>query len=190
MKITAFLGSPRAGGNTDILTEHMLKGTQDAGLETEAIALRKLKIHPCTGCDKCWTNGQPCVFKDDMDGLYDAIAGSDILVFATPVYWYSCTAIMKAFVDRLVPFNRPEGRPLIQGKQAILITAYEEDGPTAAEPLVRMFELSFDYLGLQFIDKLIVSGVGPKGAVLEKPDALKQAYEIGIELINHYGVEK
>lgn len=91
---------------------------------------------------------------------------------------------MKAFIDRLVPFNRPEGRPLIQGKRAILVTAYEEEGPTAAEPLVQMFELSFAYLGLDFAARLIVDGVGPKGAVLDKPDVLEQAYTIGRALSN------
>ena len=185
MKITAFLGSPRKGGNTEIVTGRVLDGAREAGLETEAVALRSLKIHGCTGCDKCWqVDGHACVFKDDMAALYDTIAGSDVLLFATPVYWYAPTAIMKAFIDRLVPLNRPQGRPLIEGKRAILVTAYEEEGPTAAEPLVRMFELSFDYLGLRLVGKLVVDGVGPKGAVLDKPDVLEQAYRVGRNLPN------
>lgn len=110
--------------------------------------------------------------------LYDVVAGSDVLLFATPVYWYAPTSIIKAFIDRLVPFNRSQGRPLVAGKRAILVTACEE-GPAAAEPLVRMFELSFRYLGIEFGDRLIVDGVGPKGAVLGRPDALEKAYRIG-----------
>lgn len=184
MKITAFLGSPRAGGNTDILAGRVLDGARDSGLETETVALRKLKIRPCTGCEKCWSKGQPCVFKDDMSLLYDTIAGSDVLLFATPVYWYGPTAIMKAFIDRFVTFNRPQGRPLIEGKGAILVTAYEEEGPTAADPLVRMFELSFDYLGLRFVDRIVVDGVGPKGAVLGKAEALERAYNVGRRLVS------
>ena len=133
--------------------------------------------HPCIGCDKCWSKDRPCVFADDMP--YDAIAGSDVILIATPVYWYAPTAIMKAFMDRWVPLNRPQGRSMIQGKRAILVTAYEEDSPEAAEPLVKVFELSFAYLGLRFVGRLIVPGVGPKGAVLEKPDALERAYGIG-----------
>jgi multimeric flavodoxin WrbA len=179
VKLTAFLGSPRAGGNTDILAGRVLEGASEAGLETEAVALRKLRIRPCTGCDKCWLKGEPCIFDDDMSRLYGVIGASDILLFATPVYWYSCTATMKAFIDRLIPLNRPQGKPMIERKGGILVTAYEEDGPTAAEPLIRMFELSFDYMGLDFISRLVVSGVGPKGAVLEKPDALAQAHEVG-----------
>ena len=183
MKLTAFLGSPRAGGNTDILASWVLDGARAAGIETEAVALRKLKIRPCTGCEKCWQKDRPCALRsDDMDGLYEKIAGSDILLFATPVYWYAPTAIMKAFIDRFVVFNRPQGRPLIEGKGAILAVAYEEEGPTAAGPLVRMFELSFGYLGLRFIDRIVVGGVGPKGAILQKPEAIARAYAIGLSL--------
>lgn len=182
MKLTAVLGSPRAEGNTDILAARVLEGAADSGITTETIKLRNLSIHPCTGCDKCWEDGQPCIFQDDMSRIYDAIAASDVILFATPVYWYAPTAIMKAFIDRLVPFNRPQGRALIEGKGAILVTAYEEEGPTAAEPLIRMFELSFDYLGLRFLERLAVDGVGPRGAVLQKPEALELAYRIGRSL--------
>ncbi len=181
MRLLAILGSPRMGGNTDILTQRLVDGAREAGLETEAICLRSLKINPCIGCEKCWQiEGRPCAFKDDMP--YDSIAAADVLVFASPVYWYAPTAIMKAFIDRLVPLNRPQGRAMIDGKRAILITAYEEEGPTAAEPLVRMFELSFDYLGLSWAGRLIVDGVGPKGAVMDKPEALQRAYDIGMSL--------
>lgn len=179
MKVTAFLGSPRPKGNTDILTSRLLEGAEEAGHATQAVALRRLKVKPCIGCDKCWRNGEPCVLRDDMRGLYQAIAGSNVLVFATPVYWYGPTAIMKAFIDRLVPFNRPQGRALVEGKSAILVAAYEEEGPAAAGPLVRMFEMSFEYLGLKFVDRIIVDGVGPKGAVLQRKNALERACEAG-----------
>jgi multimeric flavodoxin WrbA len=179
MRITAFLGSPRANGNTDILASQVLEGARESGHITEAIALRRLTISPCIGCEKCWQNGQPCVLKDDMGDLYQTVADSQILVFATPVYWYAPTAIMKAFLDRLVPLNRPQGRPLIQNKGGVLVVVYEESGPEAAEPLIRMFEMSFDYLGLKFLDRIVVDGTGPKGAILQKPDALARAREIG-----------
>jgi multimeric flavodoxin WrbA len=186
MKLTAFLGSPRKGGNTDILAERVLAGASEAGLETATVALRTLKIHACTGCEKCWSKDRPCVFDDDMAQVYQAIAESDVLLFATPVYWYGPTTIMKTIIDRLVVLNRPQGRPMIEGKAAILAIAYEEEGPAAAEPLIKMFELSFDYLKVRLIGQAVVDGVGPKGAVLEKPEALAQAFEIGRSL----GTEK
>jgi len=182
MKLTAFLGSPRARGNTDTLAAQVVKGAKEAGLETETVALRKLQIRPCTGCEKCWKKGRPCVFDDDMAALYDTIAGTDILLFATPLYWYAPTALMKAFMDRLVPFNHPQGRPLIEGKGAILAVAYEEEKPEVVEPLMRMFEMGFDYLGVRLLDRVVAPGVGPKGAILQKPEVLAQAYEIGRRL--------
>lgn len=182
MKITAFLGSPRAGGNTDLLAEQVLRGASDAGFETETVALRKLRVRPCTGCDKCWQSARPCIFNDDMSVLYETIGESDILLFATPVYWYAPTAIFKAFIDRLIPLNRPQGWHLIENKAAILVTAYEEDGTTAAEPMLRMFELSLEYLRITFLDSLVAGGVGPKGAVAERPDILARAYEMGRNL--------
>jgi len=186
MKITAFLGSPRAGGNTDTFAQCVLDGATAAGLETQSVAFRKLRIHDCSACDKCWEKrGRPCAWQDEMDELYDIIIGSDILLFATPVYWYAPTAIMKAFIDRLVPFNRPQGKPLIEGKRAILVTAYEEEGPGAVEPMVKMFELSFAYLGLRFTDRIIVDGTGPRGAILNKPEALAQAYRLGSILMTN-----
>jgi len=182
MKITAFLGSPRARGNTDILAERLLDGARDAGWETESVALRTLKVRGCVACECCWNNDKSCAINDDMQTLYNTIASSDVLVFATPVYWYAPTAIMKAFIDRLVPFNRPEGRPLIQGKSAIVVTAYEEEGSEAAETLLRMFEMSFAYLGVDFISRVVVDGAGPKGVVLNKPEALGNAYQLGRNL--------
>lgn len=179
MKLTAILGSPRAGGNSDTLAQCVLEGAREAGLDTEVVALRRLKINPCTGCEKCWQAGRPCVFDDDMTRLYDTIARTDILLLATPVYWYAPTTIMKGFIDRLVVLNRPEGRPMIEGKGAITAVTYEEEGPAAAKPLVRMLELSFDYLKVHIIDQLVVDGVGPKGAILEKPEVLERARALG-----------
>ena len=183
MKVTAFLGSPRARGNTDVLAGRLLEGAREAGSEAEAVELRNLKIHHCIGCEKCWQMGAACVYNDDMAGMYKTIEHSDVLVFVTPVYWYAPTTIFKAFMDRLVPFNRPQGRSLIEGKGAVLVTAYEETGSKAAEPMLQMFEMSFGYLGLLFLDRVVVDGVGPKGAVLERPEALKRAYDVGRSLV-------
>jgi multimeric flavodoxin WrbA len=117
-----------------------------------------------------------------MQSVYTKIAESDILLFATPVYWYAPTATMKPMIDRLVPLNRPQGRAHIKGKGVVLVTAYEEEGREAVEPMLRMFDLSFRYLELEQIGMVVADGVGPKGAVLEKPEVLAQAYDLGRSL--------
>ena len=178
-KVVAFLGSPRPRGNTDTLAECVLEGAREAGCETRSFALRALKIHPCTGCGHCWKNGRPCIFRDDGEKLYDAMAASDVFLFATPVYWYGPTAIMKAFIDRLVVFNRPEGRPSVKGKAALLVSAWEEQGMKAVEPMVRLFELSFEYLELRFEGSLLYDDMGPKQASTERIGALESARALG-----------
>ena len=181
-KVVAFLGSPRPRGNTDTLAECVLDGAREAGCSARSFALRALKVHPCTGCGYCWKKGHPCIFRDDGEMLYHAMAESDVFLFATPVYWYGPTAIMKAFVDRLVVFNRPEGRPLVKGKAALLVSAWEEQGMTAAEPMVRLFELGFKYLGLRFEGNLLYDDMGPKDASRERDGALESARALGRSL--------
>ncbi|HET6452280.1 MAG TPA: flavodoxin family protein [Spirochaetia bacterium] len=181
-KIVAFLGSPRPHGNTDSLAESVLEGAQEAGFQTASHALRSLKVHPCTGCDRCWENGHRCIFQDDGEILYDAMAEADVLLFATPVYWYGPTAIMKAFLDRLVVFNRPQGRPLVRGKAALLVSAWEEKGMQAAQPMVQAFEMGFRYLELRLEGSLLLDELGPKNAARERPGALESAYALGRSL--------
>jgi multimeric flavodoxin WrbA len=141
--IIAFLGSPRPRGNTDTLADAVLEGARSAGCATGSIALRALHLHHCTGCGNCGKRGRLCIFRDDGETLYRSIIGADVLLFVTPVYWYGPTSIMKTFLDRLVVFNTPQARPLVHGKAAGLVAAWEEKGPEAAEPMVRLFEMGF-----------------------------------------------
>ena len=187
-KVVAFLGSPRPRGNTDTLSECVLEGAREVGCETQSFALRTLKVHPCTGCGYCWKKGKPCIFEDDGTLLYDAMAAADVFLFATPVYWYGPTAIMKAFIDRLVVFNKPEGRPLVRGKTALLVSAWEERGMKAVEPMVRQFELGFEYLELRFEGSLLLDELGPKEAVTERPGALESARALGRSLAVESGI--
>jgi multimeric flavodoxin WrbA len=182
MKVVAFLGSPRPRGNTDTLAEAVLEGARSAGCATESIALRMLHIHHCTGCGNCGTKGRLCIFKDDGETLYRAMIGSDVLLFVTPVYWYGPTSIMKTFLDRLVVFNTPEARPLVRGKAAGLVAAWEEKGNEAAEPMVKLFELGFRYLELRHAGSFLVDGAGPKGAVQGMTGVLDRARAFGAAL--------
>jgi multimeric flavodoxin WrbA len=148
----------------------------------ETYALRSLRIHACTGCGNCGRGGKHCIFDDDGNILYDAMARCDTYVFATPVYWYGPTAIMKAFLDRLVVFNTPQARPLVRGKSAVLVSAWEEKGTRAVEPMVCLFELGFEYLELRFAARLLVDGLGPKNAARGNVEALARARKLGRSL--------
>jgi multimeric flavodoxin WrbA len=180
-KILAIVGSPRIGGNTDILVQKVAEGAISKGAKVNTIHLGKLNIRECDGCHVCW-QGKPCPKRDDMLDVCSGIIGNDAIVFGTPVYWYGPTALMKALIDRLVYFNCPENRAKIRGKQAAIVIPFEEENPETARPVVEFFEKCLNYLEMKLVDVIIAGGVSDKGDILKKPERLKDAFELGKRL--------
>jgi multimeric flavodoxin WrbA len=179
--VLGIVGSPRSGGNTHALVSAALEGAKEAGAVADLVLLGGLTIRECDGCHICW-QGKPCPKDDDMPGLYARLAEADAIVFGTPVYWYGPTALMKAFIDRLVYFNCPENRPKIRGKSAALVVPFEESDPETAAPLVAMFGKCFAYLELKPAGQLLSGGLARRGEVLQRPDLLAQAHTLGLTL--------
>lgn len=110
MKITVFNGSPRkAAGNTNTIVNSFLKGVKKEGWEIENIFLAEKNIDHCKGCFACW-NKTPgvCIIKDDMGELIEKLMSSDVVCFASPLYTESVTSITKKFLERLIPFLKPQ----------------------------------------------------------------------------------
>jgi multimeric flavodoxin WrbA len=179
--ILAVVGSPRRGGNTDILVSRMAEGAGAAGAQVEMIRLGELQIRECDGCHACW-RGRPCSKNDDMRLLYPKIADSDTIVFGTPVYWYGPTALMKAFIDRFVYFNCEANRPMVRGKRAAVAVVLEETHEETWRPVVEFFEKSLAYLQMDLTERIVVPGVGKKGEILLQPERLEEAYHLGRKL--------
>lgn len=95
--------SPRRGGNSDLLCDQFIMGAKEAGHQAEKIFLRDKEINYCVACDSCLKNEGVCDFKDDMVEILDKMIDSDVLVMATPVYFYTMNAQMKALIDRTYP---------------------------------------------------------------------------------------
>jgi len=181
-QILAVVGSPRKGGNTEILVSKIAEGAEAAGAHVERIYLGDLNIRECDGCHACW-RGRPCSKNDDMCQLYPKIAASDAIVFGTPVYWYGPTALMKAFIDRFVYFNGQANRPAVRGKRAVVALVLEETSESTWKPVVEFFEKSLAYLEMSLVEAIVVPGVGEKGAIWRKPQRLEEARRLGGGLV-------
>lgn len=134
-KLLAIVGSPRKGGNTDLLVDEAIDAFQVAGGEVEKVQVSELQINPCTGCEACFKNdGLPslCIQQDDMTELYHSMLSADAMLWATPVYMWSPTAQMKLFLDRLHPFGdyqTTRWQSALKGKAVGLLIVYAEHDP-------------------------------------------------------------
>lgn len=99
-KVLVLSASPRKGGNSDILCDQFMQGAKEAGHETEKIFLKDKEINYCLACDECKRNGGICDQKDDMSKVLDKMFEADVIVMATPVYFYTMDAQMKTLIDR------------------------------------------------------------------------------------------
>lgn len=109
-KIVVFDGGPRNTkfSKTTFLVNHFCRGAKSAGAEIEYIKLKDMKINPCTGCYTCWTKTPgECIFQDDMTDLRLKFRKADLIIFASPLYIFNVTGIMKNFLDRILPNMKP-----------------------------------------------------------------------------------
>ena len=123
MRICVLMGSPRERGNTAALTQAFLDQWGQLGQESQVIRLYQRQIHPCLGCMACQAclDGLGCVQKDDFENVFLEMSQADGILFATPVYAWYCTALMKALLDRAVyagnkNYGRKKGPALLAGK--------------------------------------------------------------------------
>lgn len=174
-KVLILSGSPRKGGNSDILCDEFAKGAADAGNEVEKIFVAEKKIAMCTGCYFCRKSGGRCAFNDDMGEILQKIIDCDVLVLSSPVYFYSICAQLKAVIDRTVARWTE-----IRNKELFYIaTAAEADRDTLDTTLAcfRGFAKCVD--GYEEKGVLYGKGVYEKGDVLNRPELITIAYEMG-----------
>ncbi len=103
-KVLILEGSPRRNGNSAILSEEFTRGAEEAGCSVEKVQIAHKKIAGCLGCNGCYRNGGSCVQKDDMAEVREKMLAADVIVLASPIYFYSMTAQMKAVIDRSYAF--------------------------------------------------------------------------------------
>jgi multimeric flavodoxin WrbA len=182
-KVLVLMASPRARGNSTILAEEAVKGAKDAGATVEAYRLAKMDIGPCLACEGCRKPGADgCVRKDDIRVLHAKLRDAAALLIASPVYWFTMSAQIKMFMDRLYAFGAEGYKPL-KGKRIGVILTYGDADPfsSGAVNALRSFQDAFAYVGAPI--KGMVYGTADKpGEVRANERLMKEAYALGRKL--------
>jgi len=176
MRITVLIGSPRKGGNTEMLADAFIEGARMAGAEVTKYSLRGKKIAPCVNCDYCHSHSS-CILADDMTEVYELLQKTDSVVFATPIYFYTMSAQLKALLDRL--YNPI--RDTLAIRLTALLAVCADDTQRAFDPLRATFAAIEDYLGWRRVGEVTVDSVTAKGDIVGH-DGLAKARALGAKL--------
>ena len=173
-KILILSSSPRRGGNSDSLCDQFLCGAQESGHQTEKIFLKDKEINYCTGCGACVERKKGCHQKDDMTDILDKMVMADVIVMATPVYFYAMCGQMKTLIDRTCARYTE-----ISGKQFYFIVSAADENKQAMERTLEEFRGFTDCLD-DATEKGIIYGTGAwKVGDIKGSQAMKQAFEMG-----------
>jgi len=188
IKTIAFLGSPRKDGNTDLLLQSAIRGIETSGLPVKTFRLNLMNIKPCQNCGGCDETGE-CIIKDDMEEIYREIRTADRIILASPIFFFSLSAQTKIMIDRCQSFwcekyllRKPikEGEYGRKGLLLLVGGMKKEIGIQCAEATAKAF---FRTISVPEHRTLSYLGVDAKGAILEHPSALKEAFEAGEKLV-------
>ena len=196
MKVLGILGSPRKGGNTELLLEEALKGAEAAGADIERLRLTEFEIMPCKECLACYQNGN-CILLDDMSKIYPKLLEADIIILASPIFFYGVTAWAKGLIDRCQalwarkyhlkdPSMGGEGKK----RKGFFISAGGTKGQRVFEGAVLTAKYFFDALNADYAGEVVVREVDAKGDILKHPEVLQQAFEAGRKLVSDLKKEK
>ena len=188
MKVLGIAGSPRRGGNTDLLLAEVMKGATSREAEAKTIVLNDLDFIACQHCDACLKKGK-CKYQDDMQVVYRELEQADRIVFASPVHFMGITAQMKAMIDRCQALwarkyvlkvpplgNRRE-------RKGFFIAVGGRRGANLFEPALAVVKAFFIVLDITYGGELFFPRVDKKGAIARHPDDLSQAFLAGQKLV-------
>ena len=200
MNIIILSGSPRKDGNTELLADAFARGAA-IHHHVETVSVRDYKVNPCLGCNVCFkTNGRSseshpssledgrvvtdegeangvCTQKDDMTSIYEKMSQADMLVIASPVYFYGISAQLKAIIDR---FHNPI-RDTFQIKKAALLLVGAASLPELFDAILSEYRLCLKFFDIEDAGNVLVRGVKDKGDIKETR-YIEDAYQLGASI--------
>ncbi|MGN0353952.1 MAG: flavodoxin family protein [Muricoprocola sp.] len=173
-KVLILSGSPRKGGNSDLLCDAFMRGALESGNDVEKIRVAAKKVAPCSGCYYCRDNEGQCAYKDDMEEIMQKMIDADVLVLASPVYFYSINAQLKAVIDRTV------ARWLeVKDKEFYYIVTMADEELSSAETTLACFR-GYAACVEGAVEKGVIIGNGVyEPGEIANTEAIKKAYIMG-----------
>jgi multimeric flavodoxin WrbA len=189
MNITAIYGSPREGGNTDLLLDEFVRGARAMKSSVTEIRLRNYTFSPCIECGACDKTGV-CILQDDMEKVYSAIRDAHIVCLAAPVFFYGFNAGTKAMIDRSQCFwagkyvlKKPLSSMRGSKGKGFLISVGATKGQKMFDCVLLTARYFFDAIDMELAQSLLYRQIDAKGAIGNHPDALREAYELGLAVV-------
>ena len=177
MNILIISGSPRKGGNTDLLVDAFARGASEHH-HVDIIFVRDYKVNPCFGCNACFNKEDHiCAQKDDMPAIYEKMSRADMLVIASPVYFYGISAQLKAVIDR---FHNPIRDSFHIKKMALLLVG-AASLPELFDAILTEYNLCLEFFNIEDAGKVLVRGVKDKGDI-KGTRFLDDAYQLGTSI--------
>jgi multimeric flavodoxin WrbA len=172
--VLGIVGSPRRGGNTEVMVDEVLAGAEEAGAHVEKVILAELAIAPCRACDTCAETGA-CAQHDDMQPLAEKMQRSEVWVLGTPVYWWGPSAQFKAFMDRWYGVEAE----IFRGRRVLVVMPLGSDDAYDARHAVGMIEDSVKYRKVESVETILAPGAYKLGEVRDFPEVLAAARRAG-----------
>jgi multimeric flavodoxin WrbA len=186
MNLIGIYGSPRPGGNSDLLLDKALEGAQSAGASIEKIFVRDLSFSGCLECGGCDETGE-CVLSDQMDGIYPLLRETPVIILASPIFFYGLPSQAKALVDRSQALwmkraleKTPDQRKHYHHGRGYFIAVGATKGKSLFEGVELTARYFFDALDKSYGGGLFIKNIEKKGAIADHPTALKEAFELGV----------
>lgn len=186
MHTVIVLGSPRKKGNSEVLAQAIAKGLESAGGSVEYIRLNSLSLRPCQGCGGCDKTGA-CVIKDDMTDIYSLVDRADRLIVTTPIYFYTVSAQLKIFMDRMQAFWARKYNLKVkyregEGRKGYLVATAATQGERIFECAELPVRYALDAMGFDYGEPLLVKGVDARGEIVKAEEPLQKATLFGEQI--------
>lgn len=180
-KILVLTASPRKHGNSDKLAEAWIDGACQAGHSVEKFATAFMKIGGCTACNTCWSTDTACTVKDDFNKLEPYLESCEVLVLASPLYWFSYPAQVKGVIDRLYAYSGTGGPRPLAIKESVLLICGEDTDHETYRGTVEQYRKIAGFLNWEDRGVLQVGGMNGKNDI-DGTWALSRAGEMGREI--------